>query len=235
MLHLVQGWRLALKRCSAWPIYTNAGEEGRERWTLEPGRNPSRAVLCAPLSVRWLMKWTQGLGNWFWLRLISLSAHPLCCMHALFVALISLSTPSFLLTSWFLSLAFLVTDTERVNQKYGKKTLVYFDHLSTSVVSWLRWSSYITTFFVLFLFTCWPVRLLSLGTTETCCFNFSWMHLLICGWSFLSKFLWDYLCTFYFISYGFMLWIPMCLLRIFLDCRVNQMFSETFFFYSVQF
>lgn len=41
--------------------------------------------VCASISVCWLMKWTLGLGNWFWLRRISLSFSSLasllvCCL-----------------------------------------------------------------------------------------------------------------------------------------------------------
>lgn len=87
-------------------------EEGRERWTLVciwQESKPTHGVcvcvsvrvcvsVCVLLSVRWLMKWTLGLGNWFWPRRISLS---LSLLPSLPAGLLSVFPPvSSILPSW---------------------------------------------------------------------------------------------------------------------------------------
>lgn len=70
MFHLEQG---CVKSCSARAIYTNArGRKGEVDISVSLARVQADPAVCALLSVCWLMKWTRGLGNWFWLRLISL-------------------------------------------------------------------------------------------------------------------------------------------------------------------
>lgn len=76
MFHLKRGWRLGVKSRSARAHLYAMQEEGKGEVDISVlAWRVSRPtpVVCALLSVCWLMKWTLGLGNWFWLRLISLS------------------------------------------------------------------------------------------------------------------------------------------------------------------
>lgn len=52
-------------------LYRCRRKEGRGGHQRVLGRSPSQPAVCVLLSLCWLMKWTLGLGNWFWLRLIS--------------------------------------------------------------------------------------------------------------------------------------------------------------------
>lgn len=119
MFHLEQGWWLAVKSCSARAIYTDA--EGR-KGEVDISVSLARVQVCAPLSVRWLMKWTRGLGNWFWLWLIS----PLVPFWSSF-SVHSALVPSSLLTPPFpahqlVPLTCFLSPTLKADLEMGKET-----------------------------------------------------------------------------------------------------------------